>query len=98
MDENPPQYEQLTLDLEWPVYEHYTVELRKDNQPVRSTKATTVEAAIDVIDGLRNAAESRDKVTWHGTEVDDSGRLFGIGPEQTVWSIHVVPDLNTELG
>ena len=95
-------YEQQELPLEWPVHDHYTVELRKgavgDLQTVRSTEATTAEDALELIESFRDASESRDKVTWREREVDGTGSMMGLAPGGVVWQIHVNPDLNTALG
>ena len=84
-----------------PTYEHYTVELRRgqepDNEVVRSTQATSLSAAIDLIEAFRDFAESRHGVIWRDSEVDYKGSLFGL-VKGVVWEIHVTPDLNTELG
>jgi len=94
--------QQLELELEWPVYDHYRVELRKGEMPdldvVRSTKATDVDGAISLIEGFRDIAASRNSVTWQGEEVEPSGILFGLAPGGEVWQIIVVPPLGQELG
>ena len=95
-----PESEQLTLDLEFPMYDHYTVELRKgavgDMQTVRSNTAKSVEDAENLIDGLRESTLQRDGVTWQADEVDDHGNLYGMA-ESTVWQISVVPPLTEVL-
>jgi hypothetical protein len=49
-------YEQLTLDLEFPVYDHYTIELRKGDvgnmTVLRSHNVADVDDAINLIDGM----------------------------------------------
>ena len=94
-------YEQLTLDLEYPVYDHYTVELRKgamgNLETLRSTKATSVDGAVGLIEGYREFAENRHKVTWRGEEPDTTGSLMGLAPEGVVWEIHCTPNLDTPL-
>jgi len=95
------EYEQLELPLEWPVYDHYTVELRQGEMPnlavVRTTKATDVEGAIGLIEAFRDLAASRNGVTWQDSgEVDEGGNLFGLA-KGVVWQIVVVPPLSQEL-
>ena len=95
-------YEQLELSLEWPVYKHYTIELRKGTVPdldvVRSTKATDVDGAIGLIEGFRDLAASRNSVTWQDEEVNAEGFVFGMAPGGEVWQIMCVPPLAQELG
>ena len=95
-------YEQPELPLEWPVYKHYTIELRKgamgDLQTVRSTDAETAENALELIESFRDASESRDHVTWQVREPDGTGSMMGLAPGGVVYQIHVNPDLNTALG
>ena len=95
-------YEQPELPLEWPVHDHYTVELRKgavgEMEPVRSMQAPTVEDAISLIESFRDLAANRDGVTWRDNDVDNHGDLYGLAKGGIVWQIHVTPDLNTELG
>ena len=94
--------EQLTLDLEYPVYDHYVIELRKGTPPndmeiVRTATAESVENAVNIIESFRGRAAFKDKVQWVSNEVDGSGSLFGLVNGVT-WQIQVVPDLNTTLG
>jgi hypothetical protein len=95
-------FEQPELALEWPVYKHYTVELRKGVMPnldtVRSTKATDVDGAISLIEGFRDLAASRNSVTWQEEEVNPEGFVFGLAPGGEVWQIMCVPPLGQELG
>ena len=95
-------YEQQELPLEWPVYKHYTVELRKgamgDLQTVRSTDADSAGDALDLIESFRDTSASRDNVTWQVREPDGTGSMMGLAPGGVVWQIHVNPDLNTALG
>lgn len=95
-------YEQPELPLEWPVHDHYTIELRKgamgDLQTVRSMDATTAEDALSLIEGFRDSSEGRDNVTWQVREPDGTGSMMGLAPGGVVWQIHVSPDLNTQLG
>jgi hypothetical protein len=94
------EYEQQELPLEWPVYDHYTVELRKgaELETVRSMKAESAEDALGFIEGFRDSSETKDHVTWKDREVDGTGSLMGLAPGGVVWQIQVTPDLNTELG
>jgi hypothetical protein len=95
-----PEYEQLTLDLEYHMYDHYTIELRKgamgDMQTVRSNTAKSVEDAENLIDGLRESCLQRDGVTWQHDEVDDQGNLYGL-VDGVLWHISVVPPLTEVL-
>ena len=95
-------YEQQTLDLEYPVTSHYTVELRKgavgNMGTEKSMQATSLDGAIGLIDGFREWAEGRHQVTWRADEPDQSGSLMGLAPGGVVWEIHCNPDLNTPLG
>lgn len=95
-------YEQQELALEYPVRDHYTIELRKgamgDLQTVRSMEAQTAEDALNLIEGFRDSSESRDDVTWQNREPDGTGSMMGLAPGGVVWQIHVNPDLNTQLG
>jgi hypothetical protein len=94
-------YEQLTLDLEYPVYDHYTVELRKGevgNMAVlRSHNVRSTDDATNLIDGLRDSALQRDKVTWQHDEVQPNGTLYGMTDEGTLYMISVVPPLSESL-
>lgn len=94
-------YEQLTLDLEFPVYDHYTIELRKGDvgnmTVLRSHNVADVDDAINLIDGLRQSALQRDKVTWQHDEVEPNGTLYGMSENGTVYMIIVVPPLSQSL-
>jgi len=93
--ELPPE-----LPLEYHMYDHYTVELRKgaigDMQTVRSYTARSTDDAASLIEGLRDNALQRDGVTWQNDEIDDHGNLYGM-VEGTVWHISVVPPLSVAL-
>jgi len=91
-------YEQPELPLEWPVHDHYTVELRKSGETIRSMRASSTEDAIGMIEGFRDSSETKDQVTWRDRDVDGTGSLVGLAPGGVVWQIHVSPNLNTELG
>lgn len=92
--------EQLTLDLEYHMSDHYTVELRKGEignmQTVRSNTAKSVDDAAHLIDGFRDSALQRDSVTWQRDDVDDNGNLYGMAGS-IVWQISVVPPLSESL-
>lgn len=94
--------EQLELELEWPVHDHYKIELIEGAgdavEVVRSTKATDVDGAIGLIDGFRELAAGRDDVTWDGDNVDERGVLFGLDAKGVTWQITCVPPLSQELG
>ena len=89
--------EQLTLPLEMPVYEAYTIELRKGAvvgalDVVRHHTAPSVDLALNLIEGLRDAARQRDDVQWQDEEVDAGGNLYGMA-HGVVFQISVVPPL-----
>lgn len=95
------EYEQPELPLEWPVYDHYTIELRKGNPPgemevLKQHTATTTIDAIGIIESMRDRTAFRDKVVWRDREVDGNGDLYGLVKGVT-WQIHVTPDLNTGI-
>lgn len=94
------EYEQLTLDLEYHMSDHYTVELRKGEignmETVRSNTAKSVDGALNLIDGFRDSALQRDSVTWQSDEVDAGGNLYGM-VGSTVYQISVVPPLSEAL-
>ena len=92
--------EQLTLDLEYHMSDHYTVELRKGEignmTTVRSNTAKNVDDAAHLIDGFRDSALQRDSVTWQRDDVDDNGNLYGMSGG-VVYQISVVPPLTESL-
>ena len=97
--------EQQELDLEYAVYEHYVVELRQGSPPnqvtLHSTKAKTVDDAVDLIEGFRELGRDKHNVAWKDEEVDTYGDLYGLAPGNEggeIWQIHVTPNLETELG
>jgi len=94
-------YEQLTLDLEYPVYDHYTIELRKGEvgnmDVLRTHSVTRLDDAINLIEGLRDSALQRDSVAWQHDEVTEDGTLYGLAPGGVVFMISVVPPLSTSL-
>lgn len=83
------------------MYDFYTVELRRgvvgEMTVMRHHRATSVTLALNLIDGLREAAHLRDNVTWQGDEVDAGGNLYGLAPGGIVYQISCVPPLTTEL-
>lgn len=95
---DPP--EQLELPLEFPMSDHYTIELRKgaigDMQALRTYSAKSVEDATNLIEGMRDSMLQRDGVTWQHDEVDDHGNLYGMAGS-TVYQISVVPPLSVSL-
>jgi hypothetical protein len=95
------QPEQLTLPLEYHMYDRYTVELRKgaigDMETQRSMTAKNVEDAANLIEGFRDSCLQRDSVTWQNDEVDNMGNLFGLAPGGVVYQISVVPPLTEVL-
>lgn len=92
--------EQLQLDLEYHMSDHYTIELRKgavgDMETVRSHTAKTVEDAANFVDGLRESCLMRDHVTWQGDEVNAEGNLYGMVGNTVYW-ISVVPPLTESI-
>jgi len=97
-DEKP---EQLRLPLEYPVSDHYTIELREgavgDMQTVRHHVTRSVEDAANLVDGLRESCIQRDRVTWQGDEPNGEGNLYGMAPGGTVYWISVVPPLTESI-
>lgn len=93
-------YEQLTLDLEYPVYDHYTIELRKGEvgnmETLRSHSVSRVDDALNLIEGLRESVLQRDHVTWQHDEVGPDGTLYGMA-DGVVFMISVVPPLSVSL-
>src|SRR5262245_32782806 len=94
-------FEQPTLPLEMPVYTHYIVELTKgavgNMEHVRSYQATSVDGALNFVEGFRTSAASRDNVNWQSDEVDERGLLYGLAPGGVVFCITVVPPLSESL-
>jgi hypothetical protein len=92
--------EQLTLDLEYHMSDHYTVELRRGEvgnmEVVRSNTAKTADGALNLIEGFRDSTLQRDGVTWQHDEVDPSGNLYGMAGT-VVWQISVVPSLTESI-
>jgi hypothetical protein len=93
---------QSELPLEWPEYDHYTVEIRSgplfEEKPLRTHTADSPEDALNLIEGLRDTYGERMDVTWDGEEVDGNGILRGLAPEGVVFVISVVPPLSVEIG
>lgn len=93
--------EQLELPLEFATYDHYTVKLSKgavgDMEVLRTHTAQTVDDALNLIEGLRDTAVNRDKVTWQHDEVDERGILYGLAPQGVVFELAVEPPLTTPL-
>jgi hypothetical protein len=95
------QPEQLELPLEYATYDHYTVTLAKgavgDMEVLRTHTAKNVDDALNLIEGLRDTAVNRDKVTWQHDEVDERGILYGLAPQGIVFELSVYPPLGTPL-
>lgn len=89
------------LPLEYPTYTHYTITLAKgavgEMTTVRTHTAKDVDAAVNLIEGLRDASAGRDGVTWQHEEVDERGVLYGLASGGIVWEISVVPPLSETL-
>jgi hypothetical protein len=94
-------FEQPELPLEFQTYPHYQIEIRKgqqhDEEVLREHKATSVEDAENLIEGLRDAYTGRDDVTWRDEEVDPQGKLYGLSPDGVVYVISVTPPLTVKL-
>jgi hypothetical protein len=97
-------YEQLELPLEFATHDHYHIEIRKGDlhqeRPLRHHDVRDVDAAVSLIEGLRDTYAQRENVTWQSEEVNEDGRLYGLapGPEAAeVWMISVEPPLSTPL-
>lgn len=92
--------EQLTLPLEFHMYDHYTIEVRKgavgEMQTLRTMSAKSVEDAQNLIEGFRDSCLQREDVTWQADEVDAHGNLYGL-VSGVVWQISVVPPLTEPL-
>lgn len=73
---------------------HYTIEVYRDEERVRTHVAQNVPDALNLIDGLRESYKQRNHVTWNGDEVDNTGRLQG-HDEGDVWTLKVTPPLGT---
>jgi len=94
------------LPLEHPSYDHYDILVSKGPvhglDVMRTFTASTVEDAQDLIEAQRTYYAQREGVVWATEEVNDQGRLFGLGPSQQggpdTWLISVVPTLSTKLG
>ena len=56
------------LPLEWPSYDHYTIEIRKGplhaEETLRTHTAADIDAALNLIDGLRETYMQREDVAW----------------------------------
>lgn len=95
------QPEQLTLNLEYPLSEHYTIELRKGEvgnmSVLRSHQVANTLDAVNLIEGLRQSTLQRDKVTWQHDEVEPNGTLYGLSEDGVVFMISVVPPLTSQL-
>jgi hypothetical protein len=92
---------QSELPLEWPDYDHYTIEIRKGPQHseevLREHTAKSVEEAENLIEALRDTYYNRNDVTWQNEEVDVHGKLYGLAPGGDTYVISVVPPLGVEL-
>lgn len=94
---------QPELPIEMPESDHFTVTLYKGplggQEIVRQFDTPSVEAALSMVESLRDNAEVRDNVTWDGTEVDQRGILHGLAPgadSATPYEITVVPPFPSE--
>lgn len=86
---------QLTLDLELPVSDHYTIELRSDEglNTLRKHEASTPEDALAFVEALRDDAVSRYMVTWEEELPGRNGRLHGLAPGGKHYEVSVAPPL-----
>lgn len=73
----------------------HTVEIRKDDERLRSHRAGDHLDALELIEGLRDSYASRGNVTWQFEEVNKDGDLFGMDPDGSVYHIKVDPPLPT---
>jgi hypothetical protein len=82
-------------------FDHYQVEIRAgqlfDEQVLRSHSAGSVDDALNLLDGIRDAYAQRDEVTWDGEEVDAGGKLRGLDPSGRVYLLSVTPPLTVAL-
>lgn len=94
--------EQLELSLEMPTYDHYTIRLARgavgDMDVLRTHTAKDVDSAVNLIEGLRDTAASRDDVNWQHEEVDEQGIMYGLARGGVVYQISIVPPLVVALG
>jgi hypothetical protein len=94
--------EQLTLPLEFPMSDKYTIELlrRPDEavedvyDSVRKHEAKTPEDALAFVDALRDDATVRYMVRWQSDEPTQSGKMFGLASGGTTYVIAVDPALD----
>lgn len=86
---------QLVLDLEDPVFEQFTIELRKaqGSQTLRSHEAATPEDAVAFVEALRDDAASRYMVAWDTELPVENGRMHGLAPGGLDYEIAVIPPL-----
>jgi hypothetical protein len=73
--------------------DHYTIEVYRDTERVRSHTAANTVDALSLLDGLRESYRQRNNVTWDSDEVDESGRLPGVGYDLVPWQLKVTPPL-----
>jgi len=90
--------EQLTLDLETPVPDTYTIELRRGEEDggavVRHHTASNPDDAYSFVEALRDDAKVRYMVTWQTDEPVQSGKMFGLASGGDTYVIAVVPPLD----
>jgi hypothetical protein len=74
----------------------YKIELLKEDKTVRTHGADSIEAAVSLIEGLRDSYGARLDVVWQDEEVDSNGELIGEGPDGEGYTIKVTPPLEDE--
>lgn len=93
---------QPELPLEWAdgQFDHYTIEIRKGplhgEELIRSHEAKDTDAALNLIDGIRETYMQREGVAWTAEEVNPEGKLYGMA-QGTVYIISVTPPLTVAL-
>jgi hypothetical protein len=84
-----------------PHYDHYTVTLARgpmhDELVIRQHQAKSRDAAENLIGGLRDTYNARERVAWQSEEVNADGALYGLAPGGVVYVIRVTPALSVAL-
>jgi len=93
-----PDNEQLELPFDAPIEpETYEVTIScgpvHEEEVVRRHTVRTPDAALAIIESLRDTYGARDNVTWNGEEINPEGRLYGLAPKGLVYMIAVKPPL-----
>lgn len=89
------------LPLEYPVTDHYDIELRKGasgEQTLRKHEAANPADALAFVEALRDDAIARYMVTWQTEEPIVGGKMHGLAPAGVTYEIVVIPPLEDLVG